>query len=540
MRAGSRHSLALVSLIVGAAIFLVAALLGWSGLVTLGAALAVLGGVGVFGGERSLPSAADTEGFLVGLLASRGYAGAFELKNLEHDIFTGGSRAARILVRFAAEVTFTEALYRPADPPSSLFEGFNPRRLSWVRKILAQLVEENVAGAADLRARMPADMYQRKVVALKTPKGAKARINGTATAAHTANGWVYTLEQFGGTLGNPADTGEPIAALGDPLILNHRESERWARETVGAWRRFEREVHGLRQQAELARADHAARAVEAFFASVKAGTFFHGTGEPASRQQAPAYFFLEIVSADAETGGLVFLLRNDGTWAQARRFAGSVTYNEGDHVVEINAATRAHDAVPNGGPVVGSEGAFSLRFHYTPGMPAGLSTYGGDLLLMLEEVSREGLEPIRARAYGRRQRLIEAITPGATFVGQASNARAETGLALTFVPGSDRGALVARLETTEWSGMFTVQERCNRYEAAGADLVLEPVVNLGSERPPDPGAPDAWTRLTLTVEDGQLAGRIESPGPALQVLLRRSGAGATARSGASTTAAVPA
>jgi hypothetical protein len=515
-------------LIAGAVVFLIAVLLGWSGVMTLGGLMAGAGMLGLYGGERGVPSSTDTEAFLIGLLASRGYGGAFELKDLQHEVFTGGG-SSKILVRFGADVVFSEPLYRVTDPPASLFEGFSPRRLSWVRKCIAQLVDENAAGAADLRARMPADVYQRKHVAAKTAKGAKARITGSASAASTPNGWVYNLEDFSGSLGTTAETGEPLGALGDPLILNNRDSERWVRETIVAWRRYEREVQALRQKVELARADHASRAIETFFTTVKAGTFFHGTGEASSRQQSPAYFFLEVVSADAETRGIVFLLRNDGVWSQARRFAGMVGYNEGEHVVEINAATRAEDAFANGGPIVGSEGAFTLRFHFTPGMPSGLSTFGGDLMLMLEEVAREGLEPIRVRAYSRRQRLVETMASGATFVGQASNTRGELALALTFVPGADRGAVMARLETAGWSGMFGVLERCNRYEAAGYDLVLEPVVNLGSEKPQDPSSHDAWTRVALTVEEGQLSGRIECPGTPLQVTLRRSSTGTGSR-----------
>lgn len=528
MRLGSRQSLSLVSVIAGSAICLVAALLGWSGMMTIGGLAAALGLFGLYGGERGVPQASDTEAFLVGLLAARGYAGAFELKDLQHEVFTGGG-SSRLLVRFAATLTFSEALYRVADAPGSLFEGFSPRRLSWVRKVVAQLVDENIAGAAELRSRMPPDMYQRRHVVVKTAKGSKARISGTATAAHTATGWVYTLEEFGGTLGTTADTGEPLAGLGDVLILNHRDSERWVRETTVAWRRYEREVQAMRQKADIAQADHAARAIESFFATVKAGTFFHGTGEAMSRQQGPAYFFLEVVSADAEKGTVVFLLRNDGTWSQARRFAGSVGYNEGEHAVEINAVTRAEDAFPSGGPVVGGDGAFALRFHFAPGMPSGLSTFGGDLMLLLEEVQREALEPIRNRAYARRQRLADTITPGATFVGQASSARGAQALAMTFLPGADRASVLARIETADWSGVFTVQERCNRYETAGYDLVLEPVVNLGGERPQDPSSHDAWTRVNLVVEENQLSGRIECPGPALQVALRRSSSGTGAR-----------
>ncbi len=524
MRLASRQTLSVVSIGTGAAIFLVAALLGWSGLMTLGALMVVGGAFAAFGGDSAVPSASDTEAFLVGLLASRGYAGAFELKDLRHEVYTGGG-LSRILVRFGAEVVFSEPLYRAADPPALLFEGFNPRRLAWVRKIVTQLADENAPGAADLRARMPADPYQRKHVSLKTAKGAKVRVTGSASAAHTPNGWVYTVEEFGGTLGSTAETGEPIAALGEPLIINHRESERWLRDTIGSWRRYEREVHAVRQKLELARADYAGRAIEAFFATVKAGTFFHGTGETASGQQAPAHFFLEIVSADAQSRGIVFLLRNDGTWAQARRFAGMVGYNEGEHVVEINATTRAQDACPSGGPVVGSEGSFALRLHFAPGMPSTLSSFGGDLMLMLEEIARDALEPIRMRAYARRQRLVEAVAPGTVFVGQAVHARGERALALAFVPGADKGSVMARLETAEWSGMFTVQERCNRYETAGFDLVLEPVVKLGGDRPQDPGSYEAWLRLNLVVEENQLTGRIDAPGQPWQVTLRRSSSG---------------
>lgn len=495
---------------------------------TLAALSVAAGMIGLYGGERGVPTLADTEVFLTGTLAARGFGGAFELKDLQHELFTGGG-ASRMLVRFAADVVFSEPLYRAADPPAVLFEGFNPRRLSWVRKIIAQLVDENAPGAAELRARMPPDMYQRKHVAVKTAKGGKARVTGSATVASSANGWIYTLDELGGTLGNTADMGEPVGALGDPLILNHRESERWVRETIVAWRRYEREVQALRQKVELSRADHAARAIETFFGTVKAGTFFHGTGEAASQQQGPAYFFLEVVSADAESALVVFLLRNDGTWSQARRFAGPVGYNDAEHVVEVNVATRAEDAFPQGGPLVGNPGAFALRFHFAPGMPSGLSTYGGDFMLLLEEVARESLEPIRARAYVRRQRLADAISPGATFVGQSVGPRGETAIALTFVPGPDRGGVMARLETAEWSGMFTVQERCNRYETAGYDIVLEPVVSLGGERPQDPTSHDAWRRVGLTVEDNQLSGRIECPGAALQVQLRRSSSGTGSR-----------
>lgn len=505
----------------GAAIFLVAALLGWSGMMTLGTLLAVGGAFAAFGGESGAPGAADTEAFLVGLLASRGYAGAFELKDLRHEVYTG----ARILVRFAADVVFTEPLYRPADPPALLFEGFNPRRLAWVRKIVGQLADENAPGAAELRARMPVDPYQRKHVSVKTAKGAKARVTGSASATRTPNGWVYALEDFGGTLGATADTGEPIAALGEPLIANHRESERWMRDTIGSWRRYEREVHALRQKMELARADYAGRAIEAFFATVKAGAYFHGTGETVSGQQAPAHFFLEVVSADAQSRTVVFLLRNDGTWAQARRFAGGVGYNEGEHVVEINATTRAQDACPSGGPVVGSEGSFALRLHFSPGMPSTLSSFGGDLMLMLEEIARDALEPIRARAYARRQRLVDSVAPGTVFVGQAVHVRGDRPLALTFVPGPDRGPVMARVETADWSGMFTVQERCNRYETAGFDLVLEPVVKLGSDGPPDAASHETWARLSLVVEENQLTGRIDGPGQPWQVTLRRSSSG---------------
>lgn len=528
MRVGSRQTLSTLLLIVGAAIFLVSSLLGWSTLVFIGLVVAGAGLFGLFGGERGVPSEVDTEAFLIGLLASRGFGGAFELKDIRHEIFTGGG-SSRILVRFGAEVGFTEPLYRPSDPPAALFEGFNTRRLSWLRKVVAQLADEGAAGASDLRARMPADPYQRRHVALKTAKGAKATVSGSASATTTENGWVYTLEDFGGTLGTTAETGEPLAAFSEPLIMNNRDSERWVRETIVAWRRYEREVQAVREKIELARVDRASRAIESFYTSIKAGSYFHGTGEAASRQVPPGYFFLEIVSLDAATNGIVFLLRNDGVWSQARRFAGMVSYNEGDHVVEINAVTRAEDAFVNGGPVVGAEGAFALRFHFAPGMPAGLSSYGGDMMLMLEEVPREGLDPIRTRAYARRQRLVDAIAVGATYVGQATSSRGEFALALVFVPGADRASVMARLETEGWSGMFTVQERCNRYETSGVDLVLEPVVNLGSEKPEDPTSHDAWKRVGLVVEDNLLTGRIECPGQPLRVALRRSSGGVGAR-----------
>jgi hypothetical protein len=82
-----------------------------------------------------------------------------------------------------------------------------------------------------------------------------------------------------------------------------------------------------------------------------------------------------------------------------------------------------------------------------------------------------------------------------------------------------------------------VHERCNRYETGGYDLVLEPVVNLGGEGSHDPNSHDAWTRVVLNVEETQLSGRIEGPGPPLQVALRRSGSdtgshAAPARAGA--------
>ena len=106
----------------------------------------------------------------------------------------------------------------------------------------------------------------------------------------------------------------------------------------------------------------------------------------------------------------------------------------------------------------------------------------------------------------------------------------EVPVALTFVPGVDRGTVLARLETAEWSGIFSVQERCNRYDAAGMDLLLEPVVSLAADKLADAQSHHAWRKVGLLVEDNQLSGQIEGAGAPMPLTLRRSSSGTGTRS----------
>jgi hypothetical protein len=276
----------------------------------------------------------------------------------------------------------------------------------------------------------------------------------------------------------------------------------------------------LQERAQAADVDNGERQVRAFFRTVRAGSIFHGSGRSVSGQHAPLHFLLEVRSVDSDASNLAFTLRNDGSWENARRFQASVAYDVSERIVWVHGRTGKADACDKGGPLIGAEAAFTLDFHFKPGNPAVLESFGGDIVMQLEEVSRARLRELRAGFFPRRRDVLDGLRPGASYEGRVSTQAGEAPFTLQFIEAAVGGRRVdARLECAGWSGLFHVVENADSGAAGEFDLVLEPASPSTPEEMAREGGGSRWKRLQLSAVESGFRGLAESAAMSFEVAL---------------------
>jgi hypothetical protein len=476
--------------------------------------------------QRDRPSDREVQGYLQRLLRARFGGDAFSIRSLRPGMFSilYGRRG---YIPFRAQVVLTEPLFERVNVPWASLGGLSPRRLETMRKQVAALVESLGGEASVLQEEMPPDPFSVCFVSEKVAKGTALSLTGAVTATPEPDGWAYTLEFLNHGRKPLEVLGRPQAGFGQPVVLGTRSGESWMEGTVAAWQEFSRKLAALQQRVEVARADRGEWAVESFFRAVKAGSVFHGVGQSVSGQHPATHFFLEVRSTDLSARAAAFTLRNEGSWENARRFHATVSYDVAEKAVWLHGVTERGDSCREGGPLVGAANGFAADFHFVAGPPARLASFGGDVSMPLEEISRAALRELRTSVYGRKRKALDLSWAGVPFVGRLGTDAGDAPVTLLLLEPSSGGRMVeAKIESAGCSGVFLVQEINNPYAADDGDVVLLPA---GANSSPAHGPAtivDAWRRVLLTIVEDGFEGRIETAHGVSEVALRRQEAGA--------------
>ncbi len=461
----------------------------------------------------TLPTAEDTERFLIGLLASKGFGGAFCVSDVSSRAARGAA-AGKAIVRFSAQVSMTEPLYKTALLDETQCAGFTPRRVSALLAAAQRLRGELGEAAGALAARPPEDPFDRRYLTAAAKQGLSVAFSGVAGASHNAGQWKLRVEELSGEFGGLVRTGLPRAAFPDAIVLDSSDGRQWVRDTMKAWVDFSAEVGELQKLADRLAAERAAAAVAAFFTVVRAGAFFSGPGASAAGQGAGTPFFLEWTSLEPAEKRAAFLLRNDGAWRLRRPFAGTVAGDPATGSALLRARTSAADAIPGAGPLLGVAAEFELEVRWRPDAPGLLAVAAGDFSAALLELAPAGLEAARAAAFPFERLLEQRLAPGARHSGRATGEGFDAALRLEFVEGPEPGRPLARVSCREAGGLFTVEIVSNRHAEAPRDLVLAPTAGFA------PGADaEAWTSLALTLTAAGFEGVVETASGRLAVVV---------------------
>lgn len=251
------------------------------------------------------------------------------------------------LLQYSARLELTEALYAHVASSTYLQEQGAPASIY-------QEISGILTGKGALRIRDLAEVTSR-VEALdnwtllreSAPKGHTFSVVGKILAAKVGDGWRFEPLEQAADSKQPA--GQRLAEFGDKtLVLDRPQDVAKAKELVANAKNVLNRLLTAKEQ-YLAEAKAAQeRRLQDALSKIQKGALFSGTASRGSDN--PQVLYLEITDINQERSAITALLRNDGGWAEARRFQGAYSWDAEQDLLKIRLSTRSEDALPDCGP----------------------------------------------------------------------------------------------------------------------------------------------------------------------------------------------
>jgi hypothetical protein len=429
------------------------------------------------------------------------------------------------MVRFSAQITVTEPLYRTVPLTQEMTGRFTARRISTLCAIARKISDELGLQAEGIGKRIPPDPYEHRYVVAASTQGLSFGLQGRARVGWTRNRWRYALQEMSAEFDRLLKTGLPRARHGEAVVLDSTDGKVWFRDAMRAWSTFEEEVAELQRLAEDTRTERARAAAASFFEAVRPGMIFHGMGGTLTGQVAPTPFFLEFTALDEAGSSASFTLRNDSGWSKARAFTGVVAGDSDGEAAIVSGHTRAVDAIMEGGPILDACSDFEMEVRWILEPGNQIACASGDFLLKLVLVPPELVATRRAETLRREPLVRAAIADGVAYAGSMRNENEVTTLSLVFHYETERDRATAVAEDSTEAVRCVAEVATNRYASEPCDVLLTrlPQVEGEGESPGDdvPMIAGRWRRMQLVLEGNSFEGWADAGGTRWPVRLRR-------------------
>ena len=340
-----------------------------------------------------------------------------------------------------------QALYSKIDTSDYLSRTFqlDPDSMAEARRLLAdkaaQSKPEN-AGAGPF----PEDPYQENLLQLASPQGKAYRFEGIVDAHREAGAW--TLSLLSGAFEGASPQGAFRSSYGaGTLVPGDTGDDARLRGLAADFQAFAGRLATVRRNAELARAAAIDTRRKAFLALIAPGRVFRGQAQETGEQSTTA-LYLEIVglSPDKE---VTALLRNDGSWRNARAFQGTWSADDDFETPALGLSSLAGQAVRGSGPFL--ENTQTWTFALQADSHEGLSEHNKFYQYHFQLLAPEQVSELKSQLEAEFDRALAATEPGLLYQGTAVSrvSGASEPILLRFTGRSEAGdSLEARVEST--------------------------------------------------------------------------------------------
>lgn len=478
-----------------------------AGVLVVVAGLVVLG---VIRERAAHPSDALVRGFLDHEVAE-GHLSFVGVERVEQPL---GADSLRI--DFTAQAEAKDALYRSIDTAGFLTEALGVD-VSSVREAKALVQSKNGARLRELAKldALPADPLAIPVVRESAPQGATAVFRGRLVARKAAGAWTLVLQEGDWVAAIPSGT--PRANLpSGVVVVGERDGEQRLRDAVAGYLGCAEKLREARKQFEAELAAERQRRIDGFLGRLAEGALFRGSARNLNDQTMTS-LVLEIVAAARDSRRVDARLRNDGGWADARRFRGEWSCDAESEAFKLTLSTDRRDAIRDAGPFVSNSEEWALEL---------TESDNGELVAQNHRYEYRFLPLSAADAAAVRQGLEEELAilrettaAGRAFIGAAISKRrnAAEQVVLLFEKQENDGALLQGVlqspERTVWRRQFTGTLIGNRYRSEGAPLRIEMAgeTAVKSARDDSVFKVNDWKglQLKLALEGGVLVGEDE-------------------------------
>lgn len=437
--------------------------------------------------------------------------------------FAGVERAEQPLgadalrIDFTARGEATEALYCAVDTAQFLGEALGVD-IGSVLEAKTLVGGKNAARLRELAKldAVPPDPLAIPVVRESAARGASAVYRGRLVARKAAGQWSFILQEGDWVAEVPA--GAPRANFPSSVVVaGERDGEQRLRDAVTAYLGIADKLKEARKQFEAELAAERQKRIDGFVGRLTAGALFRGSARDISDQRTTP-LVLEIVSTARDTRRVETRLRNDGGWADARRFRGEWSCDADAEAFKLTLSTERRDAIRDAGPFVSNNDEWAIEF--TESDNGELVAQNRRYEYRFSPLSAEDALALRKDLEGEFAVLREATAAGRAFIGAAISKRrnAAEQVVLVFQKQENDGALLQGVlqspERTAWRREFSGTLIGNRYRSEGVPLRLGMANDTAVKSARDDSVfkESAWNglQLKLALEEGVLVGEDDS------------------------------
>ena len=384
------------------------------------------------------------------------------------------AEAGHAVVAYQANAAVTEALYEIPDTAALFREQLKLDPDAWqrTRKVLSGKTAPRIIELGGLKG-LDMTLLQTTFLRETTAKGAQFSFNGSLRAVKGRDGWELTGENPQPTAGELR--GKPRGAFAGPTLLIDDLAElNKLRALAVAQADLPEKVEDGRQAFVDERKAEQAHVVAELLERIKPGTIY--AGKVTVGNLAPVKAFLEFTSVDPQSRHVSATLRNDGSWTDQRPLNGTFLFDADSETLAITLATPAQAAVPEAGPLLADEIAWSAVFQLNLGRLTGHDDQRDFALAQLTAAEAASAQTEVASAGAA---LLDASETGKVYRGTLRSREPSQAFdyLLRFTQ-QDRGrgtvtATLAPIGRDGWQRTYRGTILANRYRAGGVALRLE-------------------------------------------------------------------
>jgi hypothetical protein len=476
---------------------------------------------------RRSPSHAEVRAYVESLVR-KDYQHVLTVNEIKHETFPDQS-PDRMLVKFRATLELMEPLFQPTEMPSGVSAAMTDSDVADIRARVANVAEILNEKPASLSGDFPADPFANLFVKVATAKGAKVTMNGSLVATRNVDSWSFRpsldLESLASWAGTGDLEGSPRSAFGKAIDVESMDQLEQVRRQLNAWQSIANELEPLEKRAERHLADIRAErerkkteALASFVQAIKPGTVLHGVGKVSiDREPTSSHYFIEILGFSPSAATFTFGLRNDGDWANLRKFAAQYEFDSEANMVRVTGRSARRDAVEHGGTLVGFHDDVTIEFQYSSEDPHQLAPVPSTrhATFRVSVVADEKLEALRREAYQFERVILDGSKMGDIYYGTIRKDTLVFPVVMHFVkPANNARRVDVRLESARWENrarMYQVTSHTNQYEERQHRLILAPTGPSADDRAEDLlSDKDHHTILLNVSQDGTMSGTTEN------------------------------